>query len=201
MCVGGNVVHDVDQQKIPVRFVVTSAGLVGSDGPLQCGAFDITFMSCLPNMIVMAPSDEYPRGALVGEDHTIHDGILIEIGKGRIRVEVKDVALLGYGSVVQNCLKARSLLAKLGIEVTVADARFCKPLDIKLLWQVCKHHSFLITVEEGSIGGFGSHVSQFIALDGLLDGRIKVISFSYVAKLYLCHAFKNIWVECVIGNR
>jgi 1-deoxy-D-xylulose-5-phosphate synthase len=103
--------------------------------------------------------------------------------------------------VVQNCLKARSLLAKLGIEVTVADARFCKPLDIKLLWQVCKHHSFLITVEEGSIGGFGSHVSQFIALDGLLDGRIKVISFSYVAKLYLCHAFKNIWVECVIGNR
>ncbi|CAJ2643492.1 unnamed protein product [Trifolium pratense] len=199
------VVHDVDQQKIPVRFVITSAGLVGSDGPLQCGAFDITFMSCLPNMIVMAPSDEvelvhmvataarindrpvcfrYPRGALVGEDHTIHDGIPIEIGKGRILVEGKDVALLGYGSMVQNCLKARSLLAKLGVEVTVADARFCKPLDIKLLRQLCKHHSFLITVEEGSIGGFGSHVAQFIALDGLLDGRIKwrpiVLPDSYI---------------------
>ena len=108
---------------------------------------------------------------------------MIQIGKGRILVEGKDVALLGYGSMVQNCLKARSLLAKLGVEVTVADARFCKPLDIKLLRQLCKHHSFLITVEEGSIGGFGSHVAQFIALDGFLDGRIKVISFSYVAKL------------------
>lgn len=188
------VVHDVDQQRIPVRFVITSAGLVGSDGPLQCGAFDITFMSCLPNMIVMAPADEvelmhmvatatrinnqpicfrYPRGALVGKGHAIGGGIPIKIGRGRVLVEGKDVAFLGYGSMVQNCLKAHSLLAKLGIEVTVADARFCKPLDIKLLRQLCKNHSFLITVEEGSIGGFGSHVAQFIALNGLLDGRIK----------------------------
>jgi len=95
--------------------------------------------------------------------------------------------------MVQNCLKAHSLLANLGIEVTVADARFCKPLDIELLRQLCKHHSFLITVEEGSIGGFGSHVAQFIALDGLLDQRIKVISLS-VRRLYLFYAFKNIWV-------
>jgi 1-deoxy-D-xylulose-5-phosphate synthase len=95
--------------------------------------------------------------------------------------------------MVQNCLKAHSLLANLGIEVTVADARFCKPLDIELLRQLCKHHSFLITVEEGSIGGFGSHVAQFIALDGLLDRRIKVISLS-VRRLYLFYAFKNIWV-------
>ncbi|KAG5018656.1 hypothetical protein JHK87_014511 [Glycine soja] len=188
------VVHDVDQQRIPVRFVITSAGLVGSDGPLRCGAFDINFMSCLPNMIVMAPSDElelmhmvatatrinnqpicfrYPRGALVGEGYTIGDGIPIKIGRGRVLVEGKDVAFLGYGSMVQNCLKAHSLLAKLGIEVTVADARFCKPLDIMLLRQLCKHHSFLVTVEEGSIGGFGSHVAQFIAVNGLLDGRIK----------------------------
>ncbi|KAK7351404.1 hypothetical protein VNO77_10838 [Canavalia gladiata] len=199
------VVHDVDQQKSPVRFVITSAGLVGSDGPLQCGAFDITFMSCLPNMIVMAPSDEvelmhmvttatcindqpvcfrYPRGALVGQDRNIDDGIPIKIGRGRVLIEGKDVALLGYGSMVQNCLKAHALLTKLGVEVTVADARFCKPLDIKLLRQLCKHHSFLITVEEGSIGGFGSHVAQFIALDGLLDGRIKwrpiVLPDSYI---------------------
>lgn len=188
------VVHDVDRQRIPVRFVITSAGLVGSDGPMQCGAFDITFMSCLPNMIVMAPSDEnelihmvataahiddgpicfrYPRGAIVGTNNSICSGVPIEIGKGKILAEGKDVALLGYGAMVQNCLKARSLLSKLGIEVTVADARFCKPLDIKLIRQLCENHTFLITVEEGSVGGFGSHVAQFIALDGRLDGRIK----------------------------
>ncbi|KAF7848056.1 hypothetical protein BT93_L2334 [Corymbia citriodora subsp. variegata] len=188
------VVHDVDRQRIPVRFVITSAGLVGSNGPVQCGAFDITFMSCLPNMIVMAPSDEdelvnmvetaamvddrpicfrYPRGAIVRTDKSLSDGIPIEIGRGRILAEGKDVALLGYGSMVQNCIKAQSLLSKLGIEVTVADARFCKPLDIGLLRELCENHGFLVTVEEGSIGGFGSHVAQFIALDGRLDGRIK----------------------------
>ncbi|KAJ6697891.1 1-D-DEOXYXYLULOSE 5-PHOSPHATE SYNTHASE-LIKE PROTEIN [Salix purpurea] len=189
------VVHDVDRQRIPVRFVITNAGLVGSDGPNMCGAFDITFMSCLPNMIVMAPSDEdelvdmvatavhtddhpicfrYPRGAIVGPDHYTRSGIPIEqIGKGKILIEGKDVALLGYGEMVQNCLRARALLSKLGIEVTVADARFCKPLDMKLLRQLCENHAFLVTVEEGSIGGFGSHVSQFIALDGQLDGRTK----------------------------
>ncbi|XP_028752308.1 probable 1-deoxy-D-xylulose-5-phosphate synthase, chloroplastic [Neltuma alba] len=188
------VIHDVDQQKIPVRFVISSAGLVGSDGPLHCGAFDITFMSCLPNMIVMAPSDEielvhmvatashvndrpicfrYPRGALVSSNYTACNGVPMEIGKGRVLVEGREVALLGYGSMVGNCLKAYTLLSKLGIEVTVADARFCKPLDINLLRQLCKNHSFLITVEEGSIGGFGSHVAQFFALDGQLDGKIK----------------------------
>ncbi|XP_071694143.1 probable 1-deoxy-D-xylulose-5-phosphate synthase, chloroplastic isoform X2 [Rutidosis leptorrhynchoides] len=188
------VVHDVDRQKIPVRFVIPSAGLVGSDGPINCGAFDITFMSCLPNMIVMAPSDEvelanmvatasciddrpvcfrYPRGAIVKSNSSICHGVPIEIGKGRILVEGKEIALLGYGAMVQNCLRAQSLLSELGIEVTVADARFCKPLDIKLVRQLCDNHSFLITVEEGSIGGFGSHVAQFITLDGKLDGSIK----------------------------
>lgn len=199
------VIHDVDQQKIPVRFVITSAGLVGSDGPLQCGAFDIAFMSCLPNMIVMAPSDEvelvhmvatashvndrpicfrYPRGAIIRSNCAACNGVPIEIGKGRIIVEGKDVALLGYGSMVENCLKAHTLLSKLGIEVTVADARFCKPLDISLLRRLCENHSFLITVEEGSIGGFGSHVAQFFALDGQLDGKIKwrpiVLPDSYI---------------------
>ncbi|KAI3691116.1 hypothetical protein L2E82_49334 [Cichorium intybus] len=188
------VVHDVDRQKIPVRFVIPSAGLVGSDGPTNCGAFDITFMSCLPNMIVMAPSDEielanmvatasciddrpvcfrYPRGAIVKSNSSLCHGVPIEIGKGRVIVEGKDIAILGYGAMVQNCLRAHSLLSKLGIEVTVADARFCKPLDIKLVRQLCENHAFLITVEEGSIGGFGSHVAQFITLDGKLDGSIK----------------------------
>ncbi|KAL3500391.1 hypothetical protein ACH5RR_039484 [Cinchona calisaya] len=188
------VIHDVDRQKIPVRFVISGAGLVGSDGPTQCGAFDITFMSCLPNMVVMAPSDEvelahmvataaqiddrpvcfrYPRGAVASISNALCCGVPIEIGKGRILVEGKDIALLGYGSMVQNCLRAQSLLSKLGVEVTVADARFCKPLDIKLVRQLCKNHSFLITVEEGSIGGFGSHVAQFISLDGQLDAGVK----------------------------
>ncbi|KAM0043748.1 putative 1-deoxy-D-xylulose-5-phosphate synthase [Helianthus debilis subsp. tardiflorus] len=188
------VVHDVDRQKIPVRFVIPSAGLVGSDGPTNAGAFDITFMSCLPNMIVMAPSDEvelanmvatasciddrpvcfrYPRGAIVKSNTSVCHGVPIEIGKGRVVIEGKDIVLLGYGSMVQNCLRAQSLLSELGIYVTVADARFCKPLDIKLVRQLCENHSFLVTVEEGSIGGFGSHVAQFITLDGKLDGSIK----------------------------
>ncbi|KAK4787402.1 hypothetical protein SAY86_011235 [Trapa natans] len=188
------IVHDVDRQNIPVRFVITSAGLVGSNGPVHSGPFDITFMSCLPNMIVMAPSDEdelvamvasavqvddrpicfrYPMGVIARTDKSLSMGIPIEIGKGRVLAKGKDLALLGYGSMVQNCLKARALLLELGIEVTVADARFCKPLDIALLRDLCGNHEFLVTVEEGSIGGFGSHVAQFIALDGRLDGRIK----------------------------
>ncbi|KZV20721.1 putative 1-deoxy-D-xylulose-5-phosphate synthase, chloroplastic-like [Dorcoceras hygrometricum] len=188
------VVHDIDRQNVPVRFAITSAGLVGSEGATHAGAFDITFMSCLPNMVVMAPSDEielsrmvkasvhindrpvcfrYPRGAIVQMKPNSYVDDPIEIGKGRILVEGKHIALLGYGSMVQNCLRAHSLLAKLGIDVTVADARFCKPLDINLVRMLCKNHDFLITVEEGSIGGFGAHVAQFIALDGLLDVGIK----------------------------
>ncbi|KAL0330254.1 UNVERIFIED_CONTAM: putative 1-deoxy-D-xylulose-5-phosphate synthase, chloroplastic [Sesamum radiatum] len=174
--------------------VTFSAGLVGSDGATHSGTFDITFMSCLPNMIVMAPSDEielahmvatavliddrpvcfrYPRGAVALTNPKPYVGEAIEIGKGRILLEGKDIALLGFGSMVQNCLRAHSLLAKLGIDVTVADARFCKPLDINLVRTLCKNHKFLITVEEGSVGGFGAHVAQFISLDGLLDAGVK----------------------------
>ncbi|XP_072998547.1 probable 1-deoxy-D-xylulose-5-phosphate synthase, chloroplastic isoform X1 [Typha latifolia] len=188
------IIQDVDLQRLPVRFAISSAGLVGSDGPTQCGAFDITFMSCLPNMIVMAPSDEdelidmvataaciddrpvcfrYPRGTIVGINGSLNCGTPLQIGKGEILVEGKDVALLGYGVMVQNCLKAQSLLASLGIQATVANARFCKPFDIELVRELCREHEFLITVEEGTIGGFGSHVSQFISLDGLLDGTVK----------------------------
>ncbi|XP_042397885.1 probable 1-deoxy-D-xylulose-5-phosphate synthase, chloroplastic [Zingiber officinale] len=187
------VVEDVDLQKVPVRFAISSAGLVGSEGPTQSGIFDIAFMACLPNMIVMAPSDEdelvdmvatavlvddrpicfrYPRIALFGNGSSLRNGTPLEIGKGEILVEGKHVALLGYGVMVQNCIKAQSLLASLGIEVTVASARFCKPLDIELIRELCQDHQFLITVEEGTIGGFGTHVSQFLALDGLLDGRV-----------------------------
>ena len=109
--------------------------------------------------------------------------LVVQIGKGKVLIEGKDVALLGYGVMVQNCLKAWSLLSELGIRVTVADARFCKPLDIQLVRELCENHAFLITVEEGSVGGFGSHVAQFIALDGKLDGRIKVTYLTIYSEL------------------
>nr|ACG27905.1 1-deoxy-D-xylulose-5-phosphate synthase [Zea mays] len=189
------VVHDVDLQKLPVRFAMDRAGLVGADGPTHCGAFDVAYMACLPNMVVMAPSDEaelchmvataaaiddrpscfrYPRGNGVGVPlPPNYKGTPLEVGKGRILLEGDRVALLGYGSAVQYCLTAASLVQRHGLKVTVADARFCKPLDHALIRSLAKSHEVLITVEEGSIGGFGSHVAQFMALDGLLDGKLK----------------------------
>ncbi|XVE82020.1 hypothetical protein DITRI_Ditri15bG0113400 [Diplodiscus trichospermus] len=189
------VVHDVDLQKLPVRFAMDRAGLVGADGPTHCGAFDVTFMACLPNMVVMAPSDEaelfhmvataaaiddrpscfrYPRGNGVGVQLPPgNKGVPLEIGKGRVLIEGERVALLGYGAAVQSCLAAASLLESHGLRLTVADARFCKPLDHNLIRKLSKSHEVLITVEEGSIGGFGSHVAQFLALDGHLDGKVK----------------------------
>ncbi|KAJ8441715.1 hypothetical protein Cgig2_019102 [Carnegiea gigantea] len=189
------VVHDVDLQKLPVRFAMDRAGLVGADGPTHCGAFDVTFMACLPNMIVMAPADEaelfhmvataaaiddrpscfrYPRGNGIGvELPPGNKGTPLEIGRGRILMEGERVALLGYGTAVQNCMAAAALVESRGLRLTVADARFCKPLDHALIRSLAKSHEILITVEEGSIGGFGSHVAQFMALDGLLDGKLK----------------------------
>ncbi|GAB4843528.1 Transketolase-like protein 1 [Ancistrocladus abbreviatus] len=189
------VVHDVDLQKLPVRFAMDRGGLVGADGPTHCGSFDVTFMACLPNMVVMAPADEaelfhmvstaasindrpccfrYPRGNGVGVQLPPgNKGIALEIGKGRILIEGKRVALLGYGTAVQSCLAAAALVEACGLRLTVADARFCKPLDHALIRGLAKSHEVLITVEEGSIGGFGSHVAQFMALDGLLDGNLK----------------------------
>ncbi|KAF4358842.1 hypothetical protein F8388_013646 [Cannabis sativa] len=188
-------IHDVDLQKLPVRFAMDRAGLVGADGPTHCGAFDVTFMACLPNMVVMAPSDEaelfhmvataaaiddrpscfrYPRGNGIGVPLPQgNKGTPLEIGKGRVLVEGERVALLGYGTAVQSCLAAAALVEPHGLRLTVADARFCKPLDHALIRELAKNHEVLITVEEGSIGGFGSHVAQFMALDGLLDGKTK----------------------------
>nr|GMD79643.1 probable 1-deoxy-D-xylulose-5-phosphate synthase, chloroplastic [Ipomoea batatas] len=189
------VVHDVDLQKLPVRFALDRAGLVGADGPTHCGSFDVTFMACLPNMVVMAPSDEaellhmvataaaiedrpsclrYPRGNGVGVDLPPgNKGTPLQVGKGRILIEGERVALLGYGTAVQSCLSAAASLEAQGLRVTVADARFCKPLDRALIRSLANSHQVLITVEEGSVGGFGSHVAHFMALDGLLDGNLK----------------------------
>ncbi|KAK4263074.1 hypothetical protein QN277_028548 [Acacia crassicarpa] len=189
------VIHDVALQKLPVRFAIDRAGLVGADGPTHCGAFDITYMACLPNMVVMAPSDEaelmhmvataaaiddrpscfrFPRGNGVGAVLPPENkGTPLEIGKGRILIQGTRVAILGYGSTVQQSLQAAKLLEKQNVFVTVADARFCKPLDTDLIKQLAEEHEFLITIEEGSIGGFGSHVSHFLSLAGLLDGPLK----------------------------
>mmetsp|Transcript_101779 Transcript_101779/g.247438 ORF Transcript_101779/g.247438 Transcript_101779/m.247438 type:complete len:578 (-) Transcript_101779:110-1843(-) len=198
------VVHDVALQKLPVRFAMDRAGLVGEDGPTHAGAYDVTFMACLPDMVVMAPMNEaelchmvatsisvddrpscfrYPRGTgvgldLIGEGVEIlrpgYKGGILEIGKGRIIREGIDVCLLGYGTCTNRCIEAAEVLREFGISVTVADARFCKPLDTKMIRQLAKSHAAIITVEDGSIGGFASHVLQFLALDGLLDGNLKV---------------------------
>ncbi|XP_043708466.1 probable 1-deoxy-D-xylulose-5-phosphate synthase 2, chloroplastic [Telopea speciosissima] len=190
------VVHDVDLQKLPVRFAIDRAGLVGADGPTHCGAFDTTFMACLPNMVVMAPSDEtelmnmvatasaiddrpscfrYPRGNGIG---TIlppnNKGTPIEVGKGKVLKEGNKVAIFGYGTIVQNCMAAAELLQVFGISVTVADARFCKPLDGNLIRRLAQEHEVLILAEEGSVGGFCSHVTHFMIMNGLLDGNLKM---------------------------
>lgn len=190
------VVHDVDLQKLPVRFAMDRAGLVGADGPTHCGAFDIAYMACLPNMVVMAPSDEaelinmvataaaiddrpscfrFPRGNGIGVPLPPNNkGVPIEVGKGRILLEGTRVAILGYGSIIQQCLGAASLLQGHNVSVTVADARFCKPLDADLIKRLAKDHEILLTVEEGSVGGFGSHVAHFLSLNGILDGKLKL---------------------------
>mmetsp|Transcript_7497 Transcript_7497/g.14224 ORF Transcript_7497/g.14224 Transcript_7497/m.14224 type:complete len:735 (+) Transcript_7497:42-2246(+) len=195
------VVHDVALQKLPVRFAMDRAGLVGADGPTHAGAYDITYLASLPNMIVMAPSDEaelvhmiatansidwcpsafrYPRGAGEGVDLAaagIVDwkGVPVEIGKGRITREGKDVALLGYGTGAKYALKAAEILAECGIQATVADARFCKPLDTDLVDRLAKEHQALITIEEGAIGGFASHVMMHLVMNGKLDdGKLKI---------------------------
>ncbi|CAI9780896.1 unnamed protein product [Fraxinus pennsylvanica] len=192
------VVHDVDLQKLPVRFAMDRAGLVGADGPTHCGAFDVAYMACLPNMIVMAPSDEaelmhvvataaaiddrpscfrFPRGNGVGAVlPPDYKGTPLEIGKGRILREGNRVAILGFGSIVQQCLGAAEMLKFHNISPTIADARFCKPLDADLIRRLAKEHEILITVEEGSIGGFGSHISHFLSLHGILDGPLKLRS-------------------------
>ncbi|KAK4490408.1 hypothetical protein RD792_001085 [Penstemon davidsonii] len=192
------VVHDVDLQKLPVRFAMDRAGLVGADGPTHCGAFDVTYMACLPNMVVMAPSDEaelmhmiataaaiddrpscfrFPRGNGTGVQLPPNNkGIPLEIGRGRILREGSRVAILGFGSIIQQCLGAANMLESYDVSVTIADARFCKPLDTDLIRRLAKEHEILITVEEGSIGGFGSHVSQFLSLNGILDGPLKMRS-------------------------
>ena len=190
------VVHDVAIQGLPVRFAIDRAGLVGADGPTHAGAFDITYLATLPGFVVMAAADEaelarmvatavsiddrpsafrYPRGEGVGVNIP-EDAEPLEIGKGRVVREGSTVALLSFGGRLQECLKAADLLAARGLSTTVADARFCKPLDGDLANELADKHDVLITVEEGSIGGFGSHVLDHLSQAGRLDGRVQVRS-------------------------
>jgi len=190
------VVHDVAIQNLPVRFAIDRAGLVGADGPTHAGSFDITYLSTLPNFVVMGASDEaelvrmvntavsindrpsafrYPRGNGQGVELPSINEIL-EIGKGKIIKEGKKVAILSFGGRMQECIKAANSLDSQGISTTVADARFAKPLDQKLIIDLCLNHEVLITIEEGSIGGFGSHVFQMLSEMGIFDKGLKIRS-------------------------
>ena len=196
------VVHDVAIQSLPVRFAIDRAGLVGADGPTHAGSFDITYLSTLPNFIVMAASDEaelvrmintsvdindkpsafrYPRGNGIGIELPGIDS-KIEIGKGRIIKEGKRAAILNFGARLQECIAASELLKKKGINISIIDARFAKPLDQNLIWQIANDHDIIISIEEGSIGGFGSHVSQFLLEKNLLDNNKKFRSIIFPDK-------------------
>ncbi|MGB6349739.1 MAG: 1-deoxy-D-xylulose-5-phosphate synthase [Pseudolabrys sp.] len=188
------VVHDIAIQRLPVRFAIDRAGLVGADGPTHAGAFDIAYLGCLPGFVLMAAADEaelvhmvatavaiddrpcalrYPRGEGLGVPMPA-EGKPLEIGKGRILQEGHKVALLSYGARLGECLTAAKELNALGLSATVADARFAKPLDIELITRLAREHEVLVTIEEGSIGGFGAYVLQSIAEQGLLDGGVRV---------------------------
>lgn len=187
------VVHDVAIQSLPVRFAIDRAGLVGADGATHHGSFDVAYLGCLPGFILMAAADEaelvnmvataaqiddrpsafrYPRGEGVGVDMP-ERGVPLEIGKGRVLREGTTVALLSYGGRLQECLRAAEDLASHGLSTTVADARFAKPLDTDLIHRLAQEHEVLITVEEGSIGGFATQVMTELANAGLLDGGLK----------------------------
>ena len=192
------IVHDVALQNLPVRFALDRAGLVGADGATHAGSFDIAYLACLPGMVVMAAADEaelthmvataaahdagpiafrYPRGEGVGVELPQH-GVPLEIGKGRIVREGTQIALLSLGTRLAECLSAAELLGQRGLSTTVADARFAKPLDEALIARLAREHEVLITVEEGSVGGFGSHVLQLLAQRGLLDSGLKIRSLT-----------------------
>ena len=188
------VVHDVAIQKLPVRFPIDRAGLVGADGQTHAGSFDIAYLACLPGMVVMAASDEaelvnmvataraydegplafrFPRGEGVGVEMP-ETGVPMEIGKGKIVREGSKIALLSFGARLQECLKAAEELDARGLSTTVADARFAKPLDRDMILNLARNHEALVTIEEGSVGGFGSHVLHLLAHEGALESGLRV---------------------------
>jgi len=190
------IVHDVAIQSLPVRFAIDRAGLVGADGATHAGSFDNAYLGCLPNFIIMAASDEAELVHMVATQVAINDrpsavryprgegrgiempevGVALEIGKGRIVREGTKIALLSFGTRLAECEKAADELAALGLSTTIADARFMKPLDLDMILKLAREHEVLLTIEEGSIGGFGSHVMQTLAEHGMLDGGLRMRS-------------------------
>jgi 1-deoxy-D-xylulose-5-phosphate synthase len=188
------IVHDVAIQKLPVRFILDRAGLVGADGPTHAGAFDLAYLGCLPGFVLMAAADEaelvhmvataaaiddapsalrYPRGDGIGVEMP-EAGVPLEIGKGRVVREGSSVALLSLGTRLAECHKAADVLAAHGLTTTVADARFAKPLDTELVLRLAREHEVLVTIEEGSIGGFGSQVLHLLAANSAMAHGLKV---------------------------
>jgi 1-deoxy-D-xylulose-5-phosphate synthase len=188
------IVHDVAIQRLPVRFAIDRAGLVGADGPTHAGSFDLAYLGCLPNFVLMAAADEaelkhmvataraiddgpsafrFPRGDGVGIEMP-DEGVPLEIGRGRILKEGSKIALLSLGTRLAECQKAAMQLNAMGLSTTVADARFAKPIDTDLVSRLAKNHELLITIEEGSIGGFGTQVLHWLTRSGLLDRELKV---------------------------
>jgi 1-deoxy-D-xylulose-5-phosphate synthase len=188
------VVHDVAIQGLPVRFMIDRAGLVGADGPTHAGSFDLAYLGCLPGFVIMAAADEaelvhmvataasiddrpsavrYPRGEGIGIDLPV-EGVPLPIGKGRVVREGSTIAILSLGTRLTEALNAADQLATHGLSTTVADARFMKPLDEDLIRDLARNHEVLVTIEEGSVGGFGSHVLEFLSAEGLLDNGLKV---------------------------
>ena len=187
------VVHDVAIQKLPVRFAIDRAGLVGADGPTHAGSFDIAYLACLPGFVVMAAADEaelvhmvataaaiddrpcafrYPRGEGLGVPLP-EKGRPLEVGRGRVLREGSSIAILNFGARLGECLKAADDLADRGITATIADARFAKPLDRELILRLAREHEVLMTIEEGSVGGFASHVLELLAGEGVIDRGLK----------------------------
>lgn len=198
------IVHDVAIQNLPVRFAIDRAGYVGADGQTHCGAFDVAYLGCLPNFILMAPADEaelmhmvataaamddhpiafrFPRGSGLGVELP-YRGELLPIGKGRILREGTQVALLSYGLPLEDCLIASQTLEKLDVSTTVVDARFAKPLDKELICYLAAHHELMVTIEEGSIGGFASQVLSLLSENGFMDSSLKLRSM-YMPDMFL----------------
>jgi 1-deoxy-D-xylulose-5-phosphate synthase len=208
------IVHDVAIQKLPVRFAIDRAGLVGQDGQTHAGSFDVTYLGCLPHFVIMAAADEaelvhmvatsvaiddapsalrYPRGEGVGVPLP-EEGVPLEIGRGRIIREGTTIALLNFGARLAECLKAAQELGAYGLSTTVADARFAKPLDTDLINRLAREHEVVITIEEGAIGGFGSHVLQHLATTGQLDSGLKIRPM-VLPDLFLDHDSPNAQYE------
>jgi 1-deoxy-D-xylulose-5-phosphate synthase len=208
------IVHDVALQSLPVRFAIDRAGFVGADGPTHAGSFDIAYLANLPNMVVMAASDEAELARMVATSYSINDrpsafryprgegvGVAIpevlaplEIGKGRMIQKGSKIAILSLGTRLQEAVKASEVMKVKGVDITIADARFVKPLDKDLVNALANEHEILITIEEGAIGGFGSHVAQHLAENGFFDKGLKFRSM-FMSDEFIDHDSQELMYE------